>query len=106
VLPGDLERVVAEAQRVLKPAGLFVVIEPWRTPFLDLVHRAGCSGFGRRVWRKMDALATMIEHEGDTYQRWLREPELISTTIGRCFEPILTRKGWGKLLFVGRRRPS
>jgi SAM-dependent methyltransferase len=106
VLPDDLERVVAEAQRVLKPAGLFVVVEPWQTPFLELVHRAGCSGFGRRVWGKMDALATMIEHEGDTYQRWLREPELISKTLGRCFEPIVMRKGWGKLFFVGRRRPA
>lgn len=106
VLPDDLERVVAETQRVLKPSGLFVVVEPWQTPFLEFVHRAGCSGLGRRVWAKMDALATMIEHERDTYERWLREPELISTALGHRFEPILSRKGWGKLLFVGRRRPS
>ena len=105
-LPEDLQRVVAEVHRVLKPGGMFVVVEPWRTPFLDVVHSVGCSAFGRRVWGKMDALATMIEHEGDTYQRWLREPELISTVLRQRFEPAFRRTGWGKLLFVGRRRSS
>jgi ubiquinone/menaquinone biosynthesis C-methylase UbiE len=106
VLPDDLERVIAEVQRVLKPSGLFVVVEPWRTPFLDLVHRVGCSAVGRRVWGKMDALATMIEHEAETYQRWLGEPDVISKVLHQCFEPSFIQKGWGKLLFVGRRRPS
>jgi SAM-dependent methyltransferase len=103
-LPADLERVSAEVQRVLRPGGLFVIVEPWRTPFLDVVHNVGCSALGRRLWGKMDALATMIEQEGDTYQRWLREPALISDVLRRRFEPAFMRTRWGKLLFVGRRR--
>jgi len=103
VLPADLERVSAEVQRVLRPGGLFVIVEPWRTPFLDLVHSVGCSAPGRRLWSKMDALATMIEQEGDTYQRWLREPALICDVLRRRFEPTFMRTRWGKLLFVGRR---
>jgi hypothetical protein len=89
---------------VLRPGGLFVIVEPWRTPFLDVVHNVGCSALGRRLWGKMDALATMIEQEGDTYQRWLREPALISDVLRRRFEPAFMRTRWGKLLFVGRRR--
>jgi SAM-dependent methyltransferase len=105
-LPDDLERVVGEVKRILAPGGLFVIVEPWPTPFLEAVHRIGCSGPVRRVWRKMDALATMIEHEGETYQRWLRHPDLISSLLCRAFEPRLKQERWGKLLFIGRRRSS
>lgn len=102
-LPRDLERVLGEVQRVLKPGGLFVVVEPWRTPFLEVVHRVGCSALGRRLWAKMDALATMIEHERDTYLRWLGEPQLIVGMLSQRFEPCLKHERWGKLLFVGRK---
>lgn len=103
-LPRDLERVVDEVVRVLKPRGFFVVVEPWRTPFLDVVHQIGCNRLVRRLWRKMDALATMIEHEGETYARWLRRPQVISTILENRFEPRIQRRRWGKLLFSGRKR--
>ena len=102
-LPEDLEQVVFEVQRILRPGGLFIVVEPWRTPFLDLVHRLGCSRLVRRVWKKMDALAVMIEYEGDTYRRWLSQPEFISGFLCREFEPRIKYERWGKLLFVGRK---
>ena len=105
-LPDDLERAVAEVQRILRPGGLFVVVEPWLTPFLRLVHRVGCSAIGRRLWGKMDALATMIEHESVTYDQWLRQPDLISGVLCRRFEPHVNRQRWGKILFVGRKRLS
>lgn len=101
-LPEDLTHVVAEVHRVLKPGGLFVVVEPWRTPFLEVVHRVGCSALARRLWGRMDALATMIEHEGETYQRWLRHPDLISTLLCERFEPCVKQQRWGKFIFVGR----
>jgi SAM-dependent methyltransferase len=104
-LPHDLERVVAEVHRILKPAGLFAVVEPWLTPFLQLVHR-GCMGPARRVSSKLDALATMIEHEGDTYRSWLGQPELVSSLLSAAFEPRIDERRWGKLLFLGRKRGS
>ena len=105
-LPGDLERTVTEVQGVLKPAGLFVVVEPWLTPFLRLVHQAGRSAIVRRLWAKMDALATMIEHESVTYEQWLRQPDLISGVLCRRFEPRVNQQRWGKLLFVGQKPVS
>ena len=105
-LPGDLERTLAEVQRILKPDGLFVVIEPWLTPFLRLVHQAGRSAIVRRLWAKMDALATMIEHESVTYEQWLRQPDLISGVLCRRFEPRVHQHKWGKLIFVGRKPVS
>jgi SAM-dependent methyltransferase len=101
-LPGDLERVTAEAARVLKPGGLFVAIEPWQTPFLEVVHRIGCSRAGRRLSDKLDALATMIEHESITYHNWLRQPEVLRRVLEARFTPLIRRIGWGKLTFVGR----
>ena len=103
-LPMDLERVLNEAGRVLKPRGLFVAVEPWRTRFLDVVHEVGCSALGRRLWRRMDALAVMIEHERETYTRWLHEPDLIFTLLYDRFEPVVARRRWGKLLFAGHKR--
>jgi SAM-dependent methyltransferase len=105
-LPDDLEGVVTEVHRVLRPAGVFVVVEPWQTPFLAFVHKVGCSRPARRLWGKMDALATMIEHERDTYESWLRQPELISSLLHDRFESCTRQERLGKLLFVGRRRQS
>jgi SAM-dependent methyltransferase len=103
-LPEDLDRTVAEVHRILKPGGLFVAVEPWLTPFLEVVHQVGCSALGRRLWARMDALATMIEHEAATYEQWLRQPDLVSGALSRRFEPQVNEHKWGKLLFVGRRR--
>lgn len=103
VLPGDLERVLAEAARVLRPGGKLVVVEPRLTPFLSLVH-AGCrQSWLRRMSRKVDALAEMIEGERETYEQWLRQPELVLHGLNARF--VTERKviGWGKLMWVGRK---
>jgi SAM-dependent methyltransferase len=105
-LPEDLEQVLSEVERVLKPGGVFVAVEPWLTPFLVTVHRVARSPFVRRLWRKMDALATMIEHEGETYQAWLRQPEMVAALLCDYFKPGIKYERWGKLLFVGEKRPS
>ena len=103
-LPHDVERVVDEVRRVLKPRGLFVVVEPWPTLFLDFVHHVGRSRLVRRLWKKMDALGIMIEQEGETYTRWLRQPDVISTLLCDRFEPRIHQQRWGKLLFSGYKR--
>lgn len=102
-LPEDLERAVGEVRRILKPGGLFVVVEPWSTPFLEFVHRAGSFATVRRLSPRMDALMTMIEHERDTYERWLHQPERILAILNAAFDTTTLERRWGKLLFVGRR---
>ncbi len=101
----DLPLVIAEVQRVLKPGGRFVVVEPWLTPFLRAVHWA-CASPARQVWPRLDALATMIHYERATYERWLAHPSFILSQLSGAFVPQLTRQGWGKLLFVGSKRPA
>lgn len=104
ILPDDLELTVREVRRILKPGGLFVVVEPWRTPFLEFVHRLGSRALARRLSQRMDALMTMIEHERETYERWLSQPDRIAAILSSAFEPLRMEQRWGKLLFVGRRR--
>ena len=101
-LPDDLESTVSEVKRVLKPGGLFIVIEPWETPFLGFVHRLGSHAVTRRLSQRMDALMTMIEHERQTYEQWLSQPKRIVTILTSAFEPLRMEQRWGKLLFVGR----
>jgi SAM-dependent methyltransferase len=100
----DLGRTLVQARRVLKPEGRFVVVEPWLTPFLRLVHGLCGVGLVRRCSRKFDALAVMIEHERITYERWLGQPEAIRALLEEQFRIERCLIGWGKLALVGRRR--
>lgn len=101
-LPDDLDRVLAEVVRVLNPNGRFVAVEPWLTPFLRFVHGVAANGLARRAWPKIDALQTMIEHERETYEQWLSQPELILSLLQARFRTDRMRITRGKLMFVGR----
>jgi SAM-dependent methyltransferase len=101
-LPSDLDRTLSEAARVLRPAGLFVAVEPWLTPFLVLTHALCRNSLIRRISGKFDALATMIHHEKSTYEQWLRQPEAILALLNSHFAREKLLVGWGKLMFVGR----
>jgi SAM-dependent methyltransferase len=103
-LPEDLDRTLAEAARVLRPGGRFVAVEPWRTPFLRLVHAVCRVPAARRLSAKVDALATMIEHERATYEAWLSRPKLILDLLASRFEVERRATALGKLSFVGRKR--
>ena len=56
----------------------------------------------RRRWDRLDALATMIERERESYQSWLAQASTIRRLLRQHFRPESESTAWGKLTFVGR----
>jgi SAM-dependent methyltransferase len=100
-LPDDLSSTLREVARVLRPEGIFMAVEPWRTPFLDLVHWLCARPIARHAYSKIDALATMIELERATYEAWLESAEEILAVFDRHFVRRQLRIRLGKLHYVG-----
>jgi SAM-dependent methyltransferase len=105
-LPSDVERVFSEIDRILRPDGRVAIVEPWLTPFLRFVHAVSASHAMRRVWPKLDALASMNEREQVTYDAWLSQPQLISRLMAKYFVPERQFSRLGKIFFLGRPRGS
>jgi len=103
-LPEDLAQTLREAQRVLRADGLLVAVEPWLTPFLRCTHAVARNAYARRAWPKLDALQTMIDHETETYQQWLLNPQMILDCLGKYFHVEKCSFRWGKLMFAGRKK--
>jgi ubiquinone/menaquinone biosynthesis C-methylase UbiE len=103
-LPADLDQTFSEMQRVLRPSGRVMFVEPWRTPFLTLVHFISEIPLVRRLSVKMDAFATMTEYEIRTYTQWLTQPELVKKIAHDHFVPVRESFAWGKWNFVGTPR--
>lgn len=101
VLPDDLEQTFSEMQRVLRKDGCVMFVEPWRTTFLTFVHFVSEIPLVRRLSNKMDAFATMTEHEIRTYEQWLGQPETIRKVVRVHFAPVHESFAWGKWNFVG-----
>ena len=104
MLPDDLEQTLAETNRVLMDEALLVVVEPWMTSFLALVHRVCENRIARRLSTKIEALATMIYDEEPTYEQWHSQPQTILRLLEKCFHPDRRTVALGKLSFVGRKR--
>lgn len=103
-LPDDLEKTFAEMQRVLRKEGRVMFVEPWRTPFLTLAHFVSEIPVVRRLSNKMDAFATMTQHEIRTYSQWLSQPEVIRKIARTHFVPVHESFARGKWNFVGTPR--
>jgi ubiquinone/menaquinone biosynthesis C-methylase UbiE len=97
----DVDYAVAEMCRVVIPTGRVVIIEPWLTPFLRLVHAVCRLAPVRRLAPKINALSTMIEEERVTYDQWLNSPAEYLALIRRHVTPHLVKIRWGKLVIVG-----
>jgi ubiquinone/menaquinone biosynthesis C-methylase UbiE len=100
-LPGDLDRTLAEVRRVLKPEGRFVMVEPWRTPFLDVIHFLSDRRLVRSVSSKFDAFATMTHYEAKTYFSWIGKASEISTLLDAHFRVSRRKAAWGKMMLIG-----
>ena len=100
-LPADLDQTFSEMQRVLRKEGRVMFVEPWRTPFLTSVHFVSEIPIVRRFSKKMDAFATMTEHEVRTYTQWLGQPDVIKEVARAHFVPVHESFAWGKWNFVG-----
>jgi SAM-dependent methyltransferase len=105
-LPDDLEQVLSAIHRVLKPQGSIALVEPWMTPFLRFVHAVCRQRPARRIWPKLDALATMIEREQTTYEAWLSQSAMIRKLLERFFESDMCHISFGKIVFVGHPRAN
>ena len=101
-LPADLAQTCAEMHRVLRRDGRAVIVEPWLTPFLRLVHSVSGMGLARKCSAKLDALATMIDYERVTYEQWLNQPGMILNIARAHFSPVHESFAWGKWMFVGK----
>jgi ubiquinone/menaquinone biosynthesis C-methylase UbiE len=100
----DVRATLAEMRRVLKSDGRVIIIEPWLTPFLRVVHLVTEQPLARAMSKTLDAFAAMTDEERPTYEAWLSRREEILATVAVDFEPVAVRTRWGKLVFVGRPR--
>jgi SAM-dependent methyltransferase len=106
LLPDDLDAVVGEVRRVLRPNGRFVVVEPWLTPFLRTVHELCKQSLARRASSRIEALDCMIRREERTYFQWLARPGEIRAALSRGFDTSREAVAWGKFYWVGTKRPQ
>ena len=102
-LPEDLTQTIQEVRRVLRPGGRFIAVEPWMTPFLRFVHGLTEVKPLRRIWGKLDALATMIDRERNTYECWLRSPDMILSCLDNELRCVKRTMAFGKMNYVGIR---
>jgi ubiquinone/menaquinone biosynthesis C-methylase UbiE len=100
-LPDHLKKCFDQIHRVLNPNGLFVMVEPWQTPFLAFTHLCCKIRLLRILYPKLDSLAIMIEEEEETYFNWLSIPRAIEEEIHAHFKMKILYKQVGKLLFAG-----
>lgn len=100
-LPGDLEQTFREVVRVLRPGGRFMMVEPWQTPYLKMVHFLSRQKIVRLLSPKFDAFETMTHYESGTYFNWLKSKKDIRGLLDLYFDAELLKVSWGKIRFIG-----
>lgn len=102
--PHDLVATLDEVTNALRMGGLVAIMEPWRTPFLQFVHFVARQKLARSLWSKLDAFESTYQLEKATYDAWLANGPKVLKLLHERFHPVRERLGWGKLLFVGRKK--
>jgi ubiquinone/menaquinone biosynthesis C-methylase UbiE len=100
----DLDLTLREMHRVLKSDGYALIVEPWSTPFLILVHAVSRQTLARRMSKKVDAFERMYELEHTTYDAWLGNADRILSILTAYLQPITLHRRWGKLMLIARKR--
>jgi ubiquinone/menaquinone biosynthesis C-methylase UbiE len=103
-LPEDLDQTLSEVRRTLRPTGLFLMVEPWMSPFLRILHLLSNIDLLRWAWPKVDAFATMNHYEWETYDAWMKQNVSTKKLLQKHFQPLYTWERWGKYYFVGQPR--
>lgn len=98
----EVDRALQALREVLRPGGHLLVVEPWMTPYLRAVHFLSGCRIGR-LSKTLDAFATMVACERDTYERWLESGDAILGLFHRHFVIERWDVRWGKVTVVGRR---
>lgn len=102
-LKEDLPIALDEAERVLRPGGRLLAVEPWNTPFLRMVHAIAANPIARLGWDKLDAFQQLYVHEQETYDRWRNNPNVILQMLRDRFVVEKCSPRLGKLYFLGRK---
>ena len=92
-IPEDLDLCLKEISGALQNGGKFYVIEPWNTLFLKLVHAITRQPLARKRFPRLDAFATMVEEEWDTYNQWLTNADVVTECFQRNFSSVEMRTG-------------
>lgn len=102
-LPEDLKKTLSEVHRVLVPGGSFVMVEPWNTAFLRIVHFLSERELMRIISGRLDAFAAMTHYEAATYFNWLSRPAEILQLLNETFALEHQEERFGKLFYIGRK---
>lgn len=103
-LPEDLKKTLSEVMRVLRPGGKFVMVEPFSTPFLQMIHFLSEYYIVKLVSNKFDAFAAMTHYEATTYFNWLSKSFEIPKFLDEFFVSDFSQKRFGKLFYVGHKQ--
>ena len=102
-LKADLAKALDESVRVLRPGGRLLLVEPWNTPFLRMVHAAAANPLLQKASDKLEAFHQLYVHEQVTYDRWRSHPDVILDMLRERFDTEKCRERWGKLYYLGRK---
>ena len=103
-LGNGLDKALKEIHRILKPEGKLVLVEPWQTLYLRVVHFLMGISVVRRLYKPIGIYAKLCELERDTLGPWLKEPEDILRKLADYTQELTLKKQFGKLMYIGTKK--